>query len=136
MIDLEQTQEDIFEEFSEFESSIEAYQHLNELATMLPDYDSAPNDHVVILDELDPEIDLKLWMKDGGIEFTAKSTKQTVEGILYCVYDLLAGLPPTEVAHSDVYFVEEFESLGFNSETLSNVMQAIEAIQEFAAERS
>lgn len=41
MIDLEQTQEDIFEEFSEFESSIEAYQHLNELATMLPDYDSA-----------------------------------------------------------------------------------------------
>ena len=136
MVDLEQAQEDIFEEFSEFESSIEAYQHLNELGTMLPDYESAPRDHMVILDELNPEIDLKLWMKDGGIEFTAKSTKQTVEGILYCVYDLLAGLPPQDVADSDVYFVEEFESLGFASETLSNVMQAIEAIQEFAAERS
>lgn len=136
MMDLQQAQEDIFEEFSEFESSIEAYQHLNELATMLPDYANAPSDHEVILDELHPEIDLKLWMNDGGIEFTAKSTKQTVGGILYCVYDLLAGLPPTEVAQSDVYFVEEFESLGFTSETLSNVMQAIEAIQEFAAERS
>lgn len=136
MVNLQEAQEDIFEEFSDFESNLEAYQHLNELATMLPDYASAPSDHEVILDELNPEIDLKLWMNDGGIEFTAQSTKQTVLGILYCVYDLLAGLPPTDVAHSDVYFVEEFESLGFASETLSNVMQAIEAIQEFAAERS
>ena len=136
--DFDAQQEDLLEELSDIGSNFDVFAHLKEVANLFPDFDKvhAGAEGVDDLEEAtiegDPDIQLKMWMHNGGVEFSALTERKPIQGILYFVYDLFSGVAPEEAANANVFFVDEVAVIGIAPQRIEAAKRAVAQVQEYA----
>lgn len=131
-------QEDLLEELSDIGSNFDVFAHLKEVAELFPNFDKAcvGAEGVDELEEAtvegDPDIHLKMWMHNGGVEFSAVTERKPVQGILYFIYDLFSGVAPAEVANAEVFFVDEVAVIGIAPQRIEAAKRAVALVQDYA----
>jgi len=104
---LQTRQEEIVEEFSFYEDWMEKYEQLIEMGKEL---DALPDEHR--LDEhLIRGCQSRVWLvaaknDDHNVRFYADSDAIITKGLVALMVRVLDGLPPKEIAESDLWFIE------------------------------
>lgn len=104
---LQTRQEEIVEEFSFYEDWMEKYEQLIEMGKEL---DALPDEHR--LDEhLIRGCQSRVWLvadknEDRNVRFYADSDAIITKGLVALMVRVLDGLPPKEIAESDLWFIE------------------------------
>jgi cysteine desulfuration protein SufE len=105
---LQTRQEEIVEEFSFYEDWMEKYEQLIEMGKEL---DALPEEHR--LDEhLIRGCQSRVWLvaaknDDRNVRFYADSDAIITKGLVALMVRVLDGLPPKEIAESDLWFIEK-----------------------------
>ena len=105
---LQTRQEEIVEEFSFYEDWMEKYEQLIEMGKEL---DALPDEHR--LDEhLIRGCQSRVWLvaaknDDRFVRFYADSDAIITKGLVALMVRVLDGLPPKEIAESDLWFIEK-----------------------------
>ena len=105
---LQTRQEEIVEEFSFYEDWMEKYEQLIEMGKEL---DALPDEHR--LDEhLIRGCQSRVWLvaaknDDSNVRFYADSDAIITKGLVALMVRVLDGLPPKEIAESDLWFIEK-----------------------------
>lgn len=118
-------QDEIIEEFSDFTDWMDKYQLLidlgNEEQPLNPKYKIDSN----LIDGCQSRVWLQADYKDGKIEFTAESDALIVKGIIALLIRVLSGHTPDEILTSDLYFIDKIGLKEHLSPTRSNGLLAM-----------
>ena len=102
---INEAQDEVIEEFSDFTDWMDKYQLLidlgNELQPLDPKYKTEDN----LIDGCQSRVWLRAEMKDGLLYFTAESDALIVKGIIALLIRVLSGHTPQEIAEADLYFI-------------------------------
>ncbi len=118
-------QDEIIEEFSDFTDWMDKYQLLidlgNEEQPLNPKYKIDSN----LIDGCQSRVWLQADYKDGKIKFTAESDALIVKGIIALLIRVLSGHTPDEILTSDLYFIDKIGLKEHLSPTRSNGLLAM-----------
>lgn len=107
MSNIEETKEEIVEEFSLFEDWMDKYEYLIELGKSLPLID----EKYKIEDNIIKGCQSQVWLHaeaDGNkVHFTADSDAILTKGIIALLIRVLDGHPPEEITQAEMDFVDE-----------------------------
>lgn len=102
---INEAQDEVIEEFSDFTDWMDKYQLLidlgNELQPLDPKYKTEDN----LIDGCQSRVWLQADMRDGLLYFTAESDALIVKGIIALLIRVLSGHTPQEIAKADLYFI-------------------------------
>lgn len=102
---INEAQDEVIEEFSDFTDWMDKYQLLidlgNELQPLDPKYKTEDN----LIDGCQSRVWLRAEMKEGLLYFTAESDALIVKGIIALLIRVLSGHTPQEIAEADLYFI-------------------------------
>lgn len=102
---INEAQDEVIEEFSDFTDWMDKYQLLidlgNELQPLDPKYKTEDN----LIDGCQSRVWLRAEMKEGLLYFTAESDALIVKGIIALLIRVLSGHTPQEIASTDLYFI-------------------------------
>ena len=102
---INEAQDEVIEEFSDFMDWMDKYQLLidlgNELQPLDPKYKTEDN----LIDGCQSRVWLRAEMKEGLLYFTAESDALIVKGIIALLIRVLSGHTPQEIAEADLYFI-------------------------------
>ena len=102
---INEAQDEVIEEFSDFTDWMDKYQLLidlgNELQPLNPKYKTEDN----LIDGCQSRVWLRAEMKEGLLYFTAESDALIVKGIIALLIRVLSGHTPQEIASADLYFI-------------------------------
>ena len=102
---INEAQDEVIEEFSDFTDWMDKYQLLidlgNELQPLDPKYKTEDN----LIDGCQSRVWLRAEMKEGLLYFTAESDALIVKGIIALLIRVLSGHTPQEIAEADLYFL-------------------------------
>ena len=102
---INEAQDEVIEEFSDFTDWMDKYQLLidlgNELQPLDPKYKTEDN----LIDGCQSRVWLRAEMKEGLLYFTAESDALIVKGIIALLIRVLSGHTPQEIATADLYFI-------------------------------
>ena len=102
---INEAQDEVIEEFSDFTDWMDKYQLLidlgNELQPLDPKYKTEDN----LIDGCQSRVWLRAEMKEGQLYFTAESDALIVKGIIALLIRVLSGHTPQEIAEADLYFI-------------------------------
>lgn len=102
---INEAQDEVIEEFSDFTDWMDKYQLLidlgNELQPLDPKYKTEDN----LIDGCQSRVWLRAEMKEGLLYFTAESDALIVKGIIALLIRVLSGHTPQEIAKADLYFI-------------------------------
>lgn len=117
---IEETEQEIVEEFEIFDDWMQKYEHLIDLGKSLPMIDEANRTD----DKLIKGCQSRVWMhselKDGKIIYTADSDAIITKGMVALMIRVLSGHTPDEIIHADLGFVEKIGLIKHLSPTRSN----------------
>lgn len=118
-------QDEIIEEFSDFTDWMDKYQLLidlgNEEQPLDPKYKIDNN----LIDGCQSRVWLQADYVDGKIHFTAESDALIVKGIIALLIRVLSDHTPDEILSSDLYFIEKIGLKEHLSPTRSNGLLAM-----------
>lgn len=123
---IEQTQEEIIDEFSEVEDWMDRYAMIIDMGNALPPIDESLKtpDHLIEGCQSRVWLDGKLD-EEGRVMFTADSDAIIVKGIIALLIKVLNGHTPREIMDADLHFINDI-GLGENlSPTRSNGLLAM-----------
>ena len=122
---INETQDDIIEEFSSLEDWMDKYQLLidlgNEQEPLPEQYKTEQN----LIDGCQSRVWLQADYGDGIITFTAESDALIVKGIVSLLIRVLSGHTPQEILDADLYFIEQIGLKEHLSPTRSNGLLAM-----------
>ena len=102
---INEAQDEVIEEFSDFTDWMDKYQLLidlgNELQPLDPKYKTEDN----LIDGCQSRVWLRAEMKEGLLYFTAESDALIVKGIIALLIRVLSGHTPQEITSADLYFI-------------------------------
>ena len=102
---INEAQDEVIEEFSDFTDWMDKYQLLidlgNELQPLDPKYKTEDN----LIDGCQSRVWLRAEMEEGLLYFTAESDALIVKGIIALLIRVLSGHTPQEIASADLYFI-------------------------------
>ena len=117
---INQLQDEVIEEFSDFDDWMDKYQLLidlgNEQAPLDPKYKNDQN----IIEGCQSRVWLQADMVDGKVIFQAESDALIVKGIITLLIKVLSGHTPSEILASDLHFIEQIGLKEHLSPTRSN----------------
>ena len=117
---INEKQEEIIEEFSDFEDWMDRYQLLidlgNEQPTLDPKYKTDQN----LIEGCQSRVWLQADLVDGKIIFQAESDALIVKGIIALLINVLSGHTPDEILDSDLHFIDTIGLKEHLSPTRSN----------------
>ena len=118
---INELQDEVIEEFSDFEDWMDKYQLLidlgNEQEPLDPKYKTEQN----LIDGCQSRVWLQADLVDGKIIFQAESDALIVKGIVTLLIKVVSGHTPDEILNSDLYFIEKIGLKGsFLKLTLPN----------------
>ena len=103
---INELQDEVIEEFSDFDDWMDKYQLLidlgNEQEPLNPEYKTDQN----LIDGCQSRVWLKADMEDGKIIFQAESDALIVKGIIALLIKVVSGHTPDEILESDLYFID------------------------------
>lgn len=130
---INELQDEVIEEFSDFDDWMDKYQMLidlgNDLDTLNEKYKTEQN----LIDGCQSRVWLQCDYVDGKLVFTADSDALIVKGIIALLIQVLSGHTPTEILDADLYFIDKIGLREHLSPTRSNGLLAmIKQIKAYA----
>lgn len=122
---INELQDEVIEEFSDFYDWMDKYQLLidlgNEQEPLNPEYKTDQN----LIDGCQSRVWLQADMEDGKIIFQAESDALIVKGIIALLIKVVSGHTPDEILKSELYFIEKIGLKEHLSPTRSNGLLAM-----------
>ena len=122
---INELQDEVIEEFSDFDDWMDKYQLLidlgNEQEPLAPEYKNDQN----LIDGCQSRVWLQAALVDGKVEFQAESDALIVKGIIALLIKVVSGHTPDEILENELYFIEAIGLKEHLSPTRSNGLLAM-----------
>ena len=118
-------QDEVIEEFSDFDDWMDKYQLLIDLGNEQEPLDEKYKTEQNLIDGCQSRVWLQADMEDGNVVFQAESDALIVKGIIALLIKVVSGHTPDEILNSDLYFIEKIGLKEHLSPTRSNGLLAM-----------
>lgn len=122
---INELQDEVIEEFSDFDDWMDKYQLLIDLGNgqkpLASEYKTDQN----LIDGCQSRVWLQADLQEGKIIFQAESDALIVKGIITLLIRVLSGHTPDEILNADLYFIERIGLKEHLSPTRSNGLLAM-----------
>ena len=122
---INEIQDEIIEEFSDFEDWMDKYQLLIDLGSDQPPLEEKYKNEQNLIDGCQSRVWLQADMVDGKLHFQAESDALIVKGIVALLIRVLGDHTPQEILDTDLYFIEKIGLSEHLSPTRSNGLLAM-----------
>lgn len=122
---INEIQDEVIEEFSDFEDWMDKYQLLIDLGNDEQPLPEAYKTEQNLIDGCQSRVWLQADMVDGKVVFQAESDALIVKGIVALLIRVLSGHTPQEILDADLYFIEQIGLREHLSPTRSNGLLAM-----------
>ena len=125
MATINELQDEVIEEFSDFTDWMDKYQLLIDLGNEQPPLDAKYKIESNLIDGCQSRVWLQADYTDGKIFFTAESDALIVKGIVALLIRVLSGHTPQEILDADLDFIDKIGLKDHLSPTRSNGLLAM-----------
>ena len=122
---INEIQDEIIQEFADFDDWMDRYQLLIDLGSSQPKLDDRYKTEQNLIDGCQSRVWLQADMKDGLLHFQAESDALIVKGIVALLVRVLSDHTPQEILGADLYFIESIGLREHLSPTRSNGLLAM-----------
>lgn len=122
---INELQDEVIEEFSDFDDWMDKYQLLIDLGNEQEPLDEKYKIEQNLIDGCQSRVWLQADMEDGNVVFQAESDALIVKGIIALLIKVVSGHTPDEILNSDLYFIEKIGLKEHLSPTRSNGLLAM-----------
>ena len=122
---INEAQDEVIEEFSDFTDWMDKYQLLIDLGNEQEPLDDKYKTESNLIDGCQSRVWLQADYVDGKIVFTAESDALIVKGIIALLIRVLSGHTPQEILDADLYFIDRIGLKDHLSPTRSNDLLAM-----------
>ena len=122
---INEIQDEIIEEFSDFDDWMDKYQLLIDLGTGQEPLEEKYKTEQNLIDGCQSRVWLVADYEDGNIHFRAESDALIVKGIVSLLIRVLSDHTPQEILDADLYFIDEIGLKEHLSPTRSNGLVAM-----------
>jgi len=122
---INETQDEIIEEFSDFQDWMDRYQLLIDLGNEQQPLDEKYKTESNLIDGCQSRVWLQADYDGSVITFTAESDALIVKGIIALLIRVLSGHTPQEILDADLYFIDRIGLREHLSPTRSNGLLAM-----------
>lgn len=122
---INEAQDAVIEEFSDFDDWMDKYQLLIDLGNEQQPLDENYKTEQNLIEGCQSRVWLQADEIDGKIIFQAESDALIVKGIIALLIQVLSGHTPDEILESDLYFIEKIGLKEHLSPTRSNGLLAM-----------
>ena len=122
---INELQDEVIEEFSDFDDWMDKYQLLIDLGS---EQEPLPEEYKTdenLIDGCQSRVWLQADYKDGLLTFRAESDALIVKGIVALLVRVLSGHTPQEILDADLYFIDRIDLKEHLSPTRSNGLLAM-----------
>ncbi|MBP1617821.1 MAG: Fe-S metabolism protein SufE [Bacteroidetes bacterium] len=120
MSTLNETQDEIVEEFSIFDDWMDKYAYLIELGNALLPLDNRYKTQSNLIEGCQSRVWIQASYENGVIHFDAESDAVIVKGIVALLLRVLSDRTPDDIINSDLYFIDKIGLKEHLSPTRSN----------------
>jgi len=117
---IKEIQDNIIDEFSEFEDWMDKYQLIIDLGNSLTPIDEKYKASQYLIEGCQSRVWLQAEYENGLVIFKAESDAVIVKGIVSLLIQVLSGHTPDEILNTDLYFIEQIGLKEHLSPTRSN----------------
>lgn len=117
---IQESEQEIIDEFSMFDDWMGKYEHIIELGKSLPLIDEKYKTDDRLIKGCQSRVWLHSEMKDGKVEFTADSDAVITKGLVALVIRVLSGHTPDEIINADMGYIDQVGLKEHLSPTRSN----------------
>lgn len=122
---IEETQQDIIDEFSDMEDWMDKYAYIIDLGNAVPPINEKYRTPEHLIEGCQSRVWLNAELEDGKVIFTADSDAIIVKGIISLLIKVLSGHTPDEILESDLHFIDAIGLAEHLSPTRSNGLAAM-----------
>ncbi len=122
---INELQDEVVEEFSDFDDWMDKYQMLIDLGNDLETLDDKYKTEQNLIDGCQSRVWVQCDYTDGKLVFTADSDALIVKGIIALLIQVLSGHTPKEILDADLYFIDKIGLRDHLSPTRSNGLLAM-----------
>ena len=122
---INEIQDEIIQEFADFDDWMDRYQLLIDLGSSQPKLDDKYKTEQNLIDGCQSRVWLQADMKDGLLHFQAESDALIVKGIVALLVRVLSDHTPEEILCADLYLIESIGLREHLSPTRSNGLLAM-----------
>ena len=122
---INEIQDEVIEEFSDFDDWMDRYQLLIDLGNEQQPLDDKYKTEQNLIEGCQSRVWLQADMVDGLLHFKAESDALIVKGIVTLLIRVLSGHTPAEILDADPYFIEQIGLREHLSPTRSNGLLAM-----------
>ena len=122
---INELQDEIIEEFSDFDDWMDKYQLLIDLGNEQEELDPKYKTDQNLIEGCQSRVWLQADMVDGKIIFQAESDALIVKGIVTLLIKVISGHTPDDILNADLYFIEKIGLKEHLSPTRSNGLLAM-----------
>ena len=122
---INELQDEVVAEFSDFDDWMDKYQMLIDLGNDLEPLDDKYKTEQNLIDGCQRRVWLQCDMVDGRLVFTADSDALIVKGIIALLIQVLSNHTPKEILDADLYFIDKIGLRDHLSPTRSNGLLAM-----------
>ncbi len=122
---INELQDEVVAEFSDFDDWMDKYQMLIDLGNDLDALDNKYKTEQNLIDGCQSRVWVQCDNVDGKLVFTADSDAMIVKGIIALLVQVLSGHTPKEILDADLYFIDKIGLREHLSPTRSNGLLAM-----------
>ena len=122
---INELQDEVVEELSDFDDWMDKYQMLIDLGNDLETLDDKYKTEQNLIDGCQSRVWVQCDYADGKLVFTADSDALIVKGIIALLIQVLSGHTPKEILDADLYFIDKIGLRDHLSPTRSNGLLAM-----------
>ena len=122
---INEIQDEVIAEFSDFTDWMDKYQLLIDLGNELTPLDERYKNEDNLINGCQSRVWIKADYHDGKVLFTAESDALIVKGLIALLLRVLSGHTPQEILNADLYFIDEIGLRDHLSPTRSNGLLAM-----------
>ena len=125
MKSINELQDEVIEEFSDFDDWMDKYQLLIDLGNEMEPIDERLKTEDNLINGCQSRVWISAECRDGLLYFTAESDALIVKGLIALLLRVLSGHTPDEILSADLYFIDRIGLKDHLSPTRSNGLLAM-----------
>ena len=130
---INELQNNVIEEFADFDDWMDKYALLIDLGNSLPPLEEKYKTESNLIEGCQSRVWLQADDVDGKIVFNAESDALIVKGIIALLIKVLSGHTPDEILNADLYFIDKIGLRDHLSPTRSNgLLSMVKQIRMYA----
>ena len=122
---IDELQEEVIEEFSDFTDWMDKYQLLIDLGNDMQPLDACYKTDANLIEGCQSRVWIVADYHDGLLHFSAESDALIVKGLIVLLLRVLSGHSPQEILDADLYFIDSIGLKDHLSPTRSNGLLAM-----------